>query len=263
MTAYVGRYVSGDFFRCPTGGDVSEAIEMCDHVVNCPFIITGPKGICFKSDPPDYTYTNWEGAILGEDANYRLDLQGKPHNVNVSAMVWQGVPPQAARPAHWAQWQLQFGPQGAERITKTKNARVPGYRTKFKGALAGVMMAMNRWISIQNFKDALQTSFEANANNGSTFGTVTSDVVWGYDLPRVVFHCSANSCDDDFTVVFANGSVRHRHIQNMPTIGLSRGMNAIYTAFRCPNCRTNTYVNIVRDLPNGQPFVGSYVEITT
>jgi hypothetical protein len=267
MTVYIGRYEAGDFFRFPSTADIQTALTMCEQLVTCPSIKLRDAEIWFDGVPPHYAYTNWEGQILApDDTHFRLDLQGKPSNMVPGQIVWHGAQPPAELVnglKHFSQWQLQFGSEGSQRLTRTADAAKPGYRTKYKGAIAGVMQAMNNRIALADFQNALQYSFECNAEDGRSFGVVISDRIEKpvlppslySTLPKARFRCSSNEENSfahcatkingrTFVLVFATALDKFRYTK-------PHGMLNEIDFKRCPVC--SLPLNLLADLPMGAP----------
>jgi hypothetical protein len=195
MPTYIGEYNAGDFFRFPTSSDKETAVDMCDRIGECASFTADGLRLRFSGVGPTQSYVNWEGRIVDksakEEKSFRLDLQAKAINFNAAAVVWDGTAPDAQTIAsinHLCQWQLQFGSKG-ERLTKGNNASVANYRVNHKGAVAGVMLAMDHWITIDDFKRALQFSFDKNAGltgTGSCFAVLASSERYVPPIPVAV-----------------------------------------------------------------------------
>ncbi|QQZ44377.1 hypothetical protein IF690_12880 [Pseudomonas sp. SK3(2021)] len=212
MPVYIGEYNAGDFFRFPSTGDKKTAVDMCDRIAECGNFVAGTQGLRFSGAGPQQSYANWEGRIYDESAkeekSFRLDLQAKAVNFNAQSVIWSGTPPGAeviASIDHLCQWQLQFGFKG-DRLTKKNNAAIGNYRVNHKGAVAGVMLAMDHWITIDDFKNALQFSFDRNAGEtgtGSCFAVLASSdryvapvpVAAASSSPKASYTCGNTYCE--------------------------------------------------------------------
>ncbi|MDA8486311.1 hypothetical protein NNO07_24865 [Pseudomonas resinovorans] len=275
MTVYIGRYTAGDFFRFPSANDIETSLEMCDQLASCPYIKPHNAEISFESFPPFYLYNNWEGQILAsDDVHFRLDLQGKPSNLIARDIVWRDArPPEEliSKLKHFCQWQLQFGSEGSKRITRTANAAIADYRSKHKGSIAGVMLAMNHRITLDDFKAALRYSFENNSETGRSFGVVISDAIEEptlppslfSSLPKAEFRCSTHDLDSEycktkpakrkFVLIFPSLTVRARYtpkeqVWRSPSSRITISEQYIV---RCPAC--GAALEYIGDLPMSTP----------
>jgi hypothetical protein len=258
MKIYLGAYQAGDFFRYPTSKDVKTALAMCEQLIKCPNIIHRSNDICFVSEPPYHYYANWEGQIKDpEDPHFRLDLQGKPVNFDVGKVQWKEKKEEEVHPdakaKHWAEWQLQFGSQKAERLT-SKHGKSTGYRDKHKGALAGVMLAQCRWVPLDAFQQAMLESFKLISTGQNIFGVLTSDEVYAppkkkldpNTLPKALFFCEEDKCAgyklESFmvTAVFANILVKNRYVKSTAYSlfgGKGQYSSTTYSgSLKCPKC---------------------------
>ncbi|RON85227.1 hypothetical protein [Pseudomonas fluorescens] len=211
MPVYLGEYDAGDFFRFPSSSDKKTAMDMCERIGECGNFVVDGQRLRFHGTGPQQVYVNWEGRIYDdakEEQSYRLDLQAKAVNFNVKSVIWSGTAPGAdviSSIEHLCQWQLQFGFKG-DRLTKKNNAAISNYRINYKGAVAGVMLAMDHWITIDDFKSALQFSFDRNAGEdgkGSCFAVLASSdryvapvaVAVASSSPKASYICNATYCE--------------------------------------------------------------------
>lgn len=144
----VGTYAPLAFKRCPH----NKASDTTNY-------------ICLPSN-----YGNWEGAVCGQTGiknsaenkgwdSHRLDLQSLKTNVKVETWGALGEPPKDLLPSAFAQWQVQFGHEGQQRITNADKLSLSKLIATHCGCLACVYMAVDQVFTLEEFRKALTYSY--------------------------------------------------------------------------------------------------------
>lgn len=174
--AYLGVYRAGDFYRHPSAADRDYALNNFPQKLSVLTTNKMANGLCIFGDA-NLDYPNEEGKIVSEhNKNFRLDLQGKAKQFDVSNVEWLNEPPDEYKCGDIAQFQVQFGYESQSRLTRGKGAQ-GDYLTKHSGALAGVMVAMRQCFTHGEFQSALQLSFNRIRDvGGEYYGVLMSNV---------------------------------------------------------------------------------------
>lgn len=191
--AYLGLYQAGDFFRHPATGDRDYALQNFPDRLGLLARNVGGGGTCCIFGDGNLDYANEEGKIVSDyNNNFRLDLQGKAREFDITRVTWTNEPPAEFKTSHIAQFQVQFGYQSQVRLTKSKQSKLD-YLTKNAGALAGVMLGMRQVVTAAEFRQALQMSFNRIATvGGEWYGVVMSNVTHPDDdrfWPQLYYWC--------------------------------------------------------------------------
>lgn len=165
--ARFGTVVSGSF-----AGAVTPAIwtEVMDVLI--PKMLTYGGGGSVRVAP---NAGKWEGHIVSEVHDHlRIDMQGLTEPRNTAGVTWQAG--SAARgddatPIRYANWQIQFGPHGANRIAFAAQRSLTGAQLQsHKGSIAGIHMALANDFTIAEIQRAFQLSYTGCAATGNVFG---------------------------------------------------------------------------------------------
>lgn len=167
--ARFGVVTAGSFVGGIAGGIWTEVVD-----VLIPQMTTYSEGGAVRVPP---NAGKWEGHIVSANhPHLRIDLQGLTEARTTNGVTWQGGSNALqgdASPIRYANWQVQFGPHGKNRINFAANRALTGAQLQdHKGSIAGIHMALANDFTIADCQRAFRLSYAGCMQSGNLFGVL-------------------------------------------------------------------------------------------